>query len=81
MNTTTTPKTTSVDRTTTDYNILIPKGIIFNLAEIQDMKALKISTAKKLINNGVIETVKIGNKTHISRTELIRFLESNTFQH
>ncbi|MEA2016988.1 MAG: helix-turn-helix domain-containing protein [Campylobacterota bacterium] len=71
-------QTISIERTTTDYNSLLPKGVIFNLAEIQDMKAIKISTAKKLISNGEIETVKIGNKIHVSRIELVRFLESNT---
>ena len=62
----------------TDYSELVPNGVLFNLAQIQDMKLLRIPTAKKLIDKGVIEIVKIGNKIHISRTELIRFLTDQT---
>jgi len=64
--------------TTTNYNKLIPDGVLFSLAEVQDMKLLKISTAKKMIDKGILEIVKIGNKIHISRVELIRFLEEQT---
>ena len=35
--------------------------------------------AKKLVYNGYLEVVKIGNKIHISREELINYLESNTY--
>lgn len=62
----------------TDYNEIIPDGVLFPLSEIEDMKLLKVSTAKKLIYAGTIECVKIGKKIHISRTELIRFLEERT---
>lgn len=34
--------------------------------------------AKKLIYNNELEIVKIGSKIHISRLELIRYLETNT---
>jgi len=64
----------------TNYQDLLPKGIIFNLKQIEDFSILKVSMAKKLIQNGELESVKIGNKIHISRTELIRFLEENTVQ-
>jgi len=63
---------------TTDYNDLIPQGILFNLREIEDMNMIKIEMAKKLIQKRMLEVVKIGNKLHVSRTELIRFLEQNT---
>jgi len=62
----------------TDYDKLIPKGVIFNLKEIEEMGIIKIDMAKKLIYKGKIEVVKIGSKLHLSRTELIRYLESNT---
>ena len=62
----------------TDYNKLIPNGVLFNLAQIQEMKLLRIPTAKKYIDKGLIEIVKIGNEIHISRTELIRFLLEQT---
>ena len=64
----------------TDYDALIPKGVIFNLREIEEMKIIKIDMAKKLIEQRAIEIVKIGNKIHISRTELIRFLEEHTIE-
>jgi len=62
-----------------DYDALIPQGVIFNLKEIQDMNILKKPMATKLIYSGKISTVKIGNKNHIARSELIRFLKANTF--
>ena len=64
----------------TNYQDLLPKGILFNLKQIEDFSILKVSMAKKLILLGQLESVKIGNKIHISRTELIRFLEENTVQ-
>ena len=60
------------------YDMLIPKGVLFNLKEIEEMKILKTDMAKKLIYNNELEVVKIGKKIHISRTELIRFLVANT---
>ena len=64
--------------TKTNYNELIPEGVLFNLADIQEMKLLRIPTAKKMIDKGLIEIVKVGNKIHISRTALIRYLEDQT---
>lgn len=64
--------------TQTNYNKLIPDGVLFSLSEVQEMKLLKIPTAKKMIEKGLIEVVRIGNKLHISRAELIRYLEDNT---
>lgn len=64
--------------TQTNYNEIIPQGVLFPLSEIQDMKLIKTSTAKKMIDKGLIEIVKIGNKIHISRIELIRYLETQT---
>ena len=62
----------------TNYDELIPKGVIFNLKEIEEMNIIKIDMAKKLIAKNEIEVVKIGNKLHISRSELIHYLEANT---
>jgi DNA-binding transcriptional regulator LsrR (DeoR family) len=63
---------------TTNYDTLIPQGILFSLRQIEDMNIIKIDMAKKLIYKQKLEVVKIGSKLHISRTELIRFLEENT---
>lgn len=62
----------------TNYNDLIPDGVLFNLKEVEDMNLLKIDMAKKLISKGKFEIVKIGSKIHIPRTELIRYLSDNT---
>lgn len=63
---------------TTNYDSLLPSGIIFNLKQIEKMNLIKIDMAKKLISKNELEVIKIGNKIHISRIELIRYLESNT---
>ena len=62
----------------TNYDTLIPKGVLFNLQQVEDMQIIKKNMAKKLIYNNELEVVKIGSKLHISRSELIRFLEDNT---
>lgn len=64
----------------TDYEELIPKRILFNLKEIEEMGAIKSDMMKKIIKEGNIEIVKIGNKTHVSRSELIRYLKDNTIE-
>ncbi len=63
---------------TTDYNELIGKGVLFNLAELEEKKLIKKDMANKLIDQGKLEVVRIGVKLHISRTELIRYLEEQT---
>ncbi|MFW2600650.1 MULTISPECIES: DNA-binding protein [Arcobacteraceae] len=62
----------------TDYNSIIPNKILFNLKEIEEIGLIKTDMAKKLVYNGYLEVVKIGNKLHISREELIKYLEINT---
>lgn len=64
--------------TITDYNELIPKGVVFNIRQINDMGLIKSDMLKKLIYNQEIEVLKIASKNHISRTALIAYLESNT---
>ena len=63
----------------TDYNEIIPSGVLFNLKEVEEMRIIKVNMAKKLIFNGEIEFVKIGSKLHLSRSVLIDYLERNTF--
>lgn len=62
-----------------NYDSLLPNKILFSLKEIEDLGVIKIDMAKKLVYNGFLEVVKIGNKIHISREELIRYLETNTY--
>jgi hypothetical protein len=64
--------------TTTNYNNIIPKGVLFNLAQLQGYSIIKTPTAKKLIYAGKLEAIKISNKLHVSRAELIRYLEDKT---
>ena len=65
----------------TNFNKTLPFFVLANLSEIEQMKAgLKIPMLKKLIGNGELEVTKIGNKLHISRIELIRYLEENTIK-
>ena len=62
----------------TDFEKLIPQGILFSIKQINDMNLIKSDMLKKLIYQREIEVVKVGNKNHISRTALIAFLEANT---
>lgn len=61
-----------------NYSEMLPKAILFNLKEIEDMGLIKVNMAKKMIANRELEIVKIGSKIHISRQELIRYMEANT---
>ena len=63
-----------------EYEEIIPKQVLFNLKTIEEMGIVKISMMKKLISDGEISIVKIGNKIHITRLELIRFIEANTVE-
>ncbi|MDN5048591.1 helix-turn-helix domain-containing protein [Aliarcobacter butzleri] len=62
-----------------NYNLLFPQKILFSLKEVEEIGVIKTDMAKKLIYKGDLEIVKIGSKIHISREELIRYLESNTY--
>ena len=62
-----------------NYDLLLPSKILFSLKEIEDLGVIKTDMAKKLVYSGFLEVVKIGNKIHISREELINYLESNTY--
>ena len=64
---------------TTNYNELIPNGLLFSIKEIhEEMKLIKSDMLKKIIYNREIEVVKIGKKNFISRQALINYLEANT---
>jgi hypothetical protein len=64
--------------TTTNYEDLLPQKVLFNLREIESLGIIKISTIKKILANGQIAYTRIGNKLHVARSELIRYLEVNT---
>ena len=62
----------------TNYDKLLPKGLLFSIMEIDEMGLIKSDMLKKLIYNREIEVVKIGTKNFISRSVLISYLEKNT---
>lgn len=62
----------------TDFEKLIPSGILFSIKQINDMNLIKSAMLKKLIYQRAIEVVKVGTKNFISRMALIAFLEANT---
>lgn len=62
---------------TTDFNTLLPDGILFNIRQIENMGLIKSDMLKKMILNREIEVIKIGKKNHISRTTLISYLQEN----
>ena len=67
-------------QTNNNLDNIIPKGVLFNLGQLQELNILKTPTAKKLIYAGKLEAIKIGNKLHISRAEIIRYLEDRTLK-
>ena len=62
----------------TDFEKLIPQGLLFSLKNVNDMNLIKSDMLKKLLYQRAIEVVKIGNKNFISRMALIAYLEENT---
>ena len=62
----------------TNYDSILPQGVLFNLREIEGLGIIKIDMMKKLVLKKQIEFIKIGRKIHIARSDLIRYLESRT---
>ena len=62
----------------TNFEELIPKKVLFSIKEIADLGIIKSDMCKKLIYNRKLESVKLGTKNFITRTELIRYLKSRT---
>ena len=60
------------------YEQLLPQQVLFSLKDLQDIGVLKVSTAKKLINEDKLTATKIGVKLFIPRPEIIRYLDVNT---
>lgn len=62
----------------TNYEELLPEGILFSIRQINEMGLIKSDLLKKLIYSHKIEVVKLNSKNFISRTALISYLESQT---
>ena len=63
---------------TTNFEEILPNLVLFNLKQLEDFGVLKTPTAKKLINQGKLEAIKIGAKIHISKNEIVRYLSDRT---
>lgn len=64
----------------TNFEELLPQGILFSIREINDMGLIKSDLLKKLIYSQKIEVTKLNSKNFISRTALIEYLTKNTFK-
>jgi len=62
----------------TNYEELIPEGILFSIRQINDIGLIKSDLLKKLIYSHKIEVVKLNSKNFISRSALISYLELQT---
>lgn len=62
----------------TNFEELIPQKVLFSIKEIAELGIIKSDMCKKLIYNRKLESVKLGTKNFITRTELIRYLKSRT---
>ncbi|QOY51363.1 DNA-binding protein [Candidatus Sulfurimonas baltica] len=62
----------------TNFDELLPAGILFSIKTINDMSLIKSDLLKKLIYSQKIEVTKLNSKNFISRTALVAYLEANT---
>jgi hypothetical protein len=62
----------------TDFDKLLPDGILFSIKQINDMGIIKSDLLKKLIYAHKIEVTKLNSKNFISRSALISYLQANT---
>ncbi len=64
----------------TNFEELIPSGILFSIKQINDMGLIRSDLLKKLIYTQKIEVTKLNSKNFISRQALIAYLTKNTFK-
>ena len=62
----------------TDFDALLPAGLLFSIKTINDLNLIKSDLLKKLIYSKKLEVTKLNSKNFISRTALISYLEANT---
>lgn len=62
----------------TNFEELIPSGILFSIKQINDMGLIRSDLLKKLIYSHKIEVTKLNSKNFISRSALISYLQANT---
>lgn len=64
----------------TDFEKLLPEGILFSIKQINDMGLIGSDLLKKLIYTHKIEVTKLNSKNFISRSALVDYLTKNTFK-
>lgn len=57
-----------------EYDDLIPNWVHFSISELDELRIIKKDMAKKLLVSGVMKPKRIGNKLHVSRKELLKYL-------
>lgn len=62
----------------TNFEELLPEGILFSIKQINDMGIIKSDLLKKLIYAHKIEVTKLNSKNFISRSALVSYLQDNT---
>ena len=62
----------------TNFEELIPEGILFSIKQINDMGLIRSDLLKKLIYAHKIEVTKLNSKNFISRSALVSYLQANT---
>ena len=62
----------------TDFEKLLPEGILFSIKQINDMGLIRSDLLKKLIYTHKIEVTKLNSKNFISRSALVSYLQANT---
>ena len=62
----------------TNFNELLPDGILFSIKQIDDYQIIKSDLLKKLIYSQKIEVTKLNSKNFVSRVALVKYLEDNT---
>ena len=62
----------------TNFEELLPEGILFSIKQINDMGLIRSDLLKKLIYSHKIEVTKLNSKNFISRSALSSYLQANT---
>ena len=62
----------------TNFEKLLPDGILFSIKQINDMGLIRSDLLKKLIYTHKIEVTKLNSKNFISRSALVSYLQANT---
>ena len=66
-------------QTQNKYEDMLPNSrLMYSLREIEERGLIKVSMQKKLLSQGLLESIKVGTKHFITRVEILRYLVANT---